>query len=61
MWIVLDDGGLNCFFFKNRKFFYYLFLEGKNSLFYYNVYVFCMDDDNLWIGIYIGGVNVLNL
>lgn len=36
-------------------------LEGKNSLSYHNVHALCMDDDNLWIGTYTGGVNVLNL
>ena len=36
-------------------------LEGKNSLSYHNVHALCMDGDNLWIGTYTGGVNVLNL
>ncbi len=61
VWIASDDGGLNCFSPKNRKFSHYLPLEGKNSLSYHNVHALCMDDDNLWIGTYTGGVNVLNL
>jgi ligand-binding sensor domain-containing protein len=61
VWIASDDGGLNCFSPQNRKFSHYLPLEGKNSLSYHNVHALCMDDDNLWIGTYTGGVNVLNL
>ena len=61
VWIASDDGGLNRFSPKNRKFSHYLPLEGKNSLSYHNVHALCMDDDNLWIGTYTGGVNVLNL
>ncbi len=61
VWIASDDGGLNRFSPKNRKFSHYLPLEGKNSLSYHNVHALCMDGDNLWIGTYTGGVNVLNL
>lgn len=61
VWIASDDGGLNCFSPQNRKFSHYLPLEGKNSLSYHNVHALCMDGDNLWIGTYTGGVNVLNL
>ena len=35
--------------------------EGRNSLSYHNVHALCMDGDNLWIGTYTGGVNVLNV
>ena len=34
--------------------------EHRNSLSYHNVHALCMDDDDLWIGTYTGGVNVLN-
>lgn len=60
IWIASDDGGLNCFSPKNKQFTYYLPDEHKNSLSYHNVHALCMDDDDLWIGTYTGGVNVLN-
>lgn len=34
--------------------------EHRNSLSYHNVHALCMDDGDLWIGTYTGGVNVLN-
>lgn len=61
IWIASDDGGLNCFSPKDRKFTHYLPAGNKNSLSYHNVHALCMDGNNLWIGTYTGGVNVLNL
>lgn len=61
IWIASDDGGLNCFSPTDRKFTCYLPSGGKNSLSYHNVHALCMDGNNLWIGTYTGGVNVLNL
>lgn len=61
IWIASDDGGLNCYSPKDRKFTCYLPDAHRNSLSYHNVHALCMDGDNLWIGTYTGGVNVLNL
>lgn len=61
MWIASDDGGLNCFSAKDKKFTHYLPSGNKNTLSYHNVHALCMDGNNLWIGTYTGGVNVLNL
>lgn len=61
IWIASDDGGLNCYSTKSRKFVHYLASEDRNSLSYHNVHALCMDGDNLWIGTYTGGVNVLNI
>lgn len=61
IWIASDDGGLNCFSPKDRRFTHYLPSGNKNSLSYHNVHALCMDGNNLWIGTYTGGVNVLNL
>lgn len=61
IWIASDDGGLSCYSPKDRNFTHYLTNENKNSLSYHNVHALCMDGDNLWIGTYTGGVNVLNL
>lgn len=61
IWIASDDGGLNCYSPHDRKFTHYLPNDHKNSLSYHNVHGLCPDGDNLWIGTYTGGVNVLNL
>ncbi|WP_044267403.1 hybrid sensor histidine kinase/response regulator transcription factor [Bacteroides timonensis] len=60
IWIASDDGGLSRFSPKDKQFVHYLPDEHKNSLSYHNVHALCMDDDDLWIGTYTGGVNVLN-
>ena len=62
IWIASDDGGLNCYSPKDRKFTHFLNRQdNKNSLSYHNVHALCLDGNNLWIGTYTGGVNVLNL
>lgn len=61
IWIASDDGGLNCYQPRDRRFLHFLPNDGPNSLSYHNVHALCMDGDNLWIGTYTGGVNVLNI
>lgn len=60
IWIASDDGGLNCYSPQNRQFNHYLSGGSGNCLSYHNVHALCMDGENLWIGTYTGGVNVLN-
>lgn len=60
IWIASDDGGLNCYSPKDKHFVHYMPNESHNCLSYHNVHALCMDNDNLWIGTYTGGVNVLN-
>lgn len=60
IWIASDDGGLNCYSPKDKQFIHYMPNESRNSLSYHNVHALCLDKDNLWIGTYTGGVNVLN-
>lgn len=60
IWIASDDGGVSCFSPKNKRFTHYMPDKHKNSLSYHNVHALCMDGDDLWIGTYTGGVNVLN-
>ena len=60
IWIASDDGGLSRFSPKDKQFNHYMPDEHRNSLSYHNVHALCMDDDDLWIGTYTGGVNVLN-
>ena len=61
IWIASDDGGLDCYSPQSQKFTHYNANEGENSLSYHNVHALCLDGDQLWIGTYTGGVNVLNL
>lgn len=61
VWIASDDGGLSCLSAESNQFIHHLPQEGRNSLSYHNVHALCVDGDNLWIGTYTGGVNVLNL
>ena len=60
IWIASDDGGLSRFSPKDKQFTHYMPDEHRNSLSYHNVHALCMDDGDLWIGTYTGGVNVLN-
>lgn len=60
IYIASDDGGLNFFNPKTQHFEHYMPAENKNSLSYHNVHALCMDGDNLWVGTYTGGVNILN-
>ena len=59
IWIATDDGGLSCFFPDEERFENYIAQE--KGLSYHNVHALCMDDDELWIGTYSGGLNVLNI
>lgn len=61
IWIASDDGGLSCFYPTCGTFVGYMPDENRNSLSYHNLHALCMDGDNLWIGSYTAGVNVLNL
>lgn len=61
IWIASDDGGLDCYSPQSQKFTHYNANEGENSLSYHNVHALCLDGDQLWIGTYTGGINVLNL
>lgn len=60
IWIASDDGGLSCYSPVTGLFTNYLPQEGRNSLSYHNVHALIFDDDNLWIGTYSGGLNILN-
>lgn len=59
IWIATDDGGLSCFFPDEERFENYIAQE--KGLSYHNVHALCMDDDELWIGTYTGGLNILNI
>lgn len=60
IWIASDDGGLNCYSPNDKRFIHYMPNDSRNCLSYHNVHALCMDNEDLWIGTYTGGVNVLN-
>ena len=60
IWIGSDDGGLSKYDPHKNTFCNYISSPDKNSLSYPNVHALCMDNDNLWIGTYTGGLNILN-
>lgn len=60
IWIASDDGGLSCWLPGEGRFVNYMPRQGTNSLSYHNVHALCLDGDDLWIGTYTGGLNVLN-
>lgn len=61
IWIASDDAGLSCYTPNEQRFTHYLSNESHNSISYHNVHALCLDGNNLWIGTYTGGINVLNL
>lgn len=62
IWIATDDGGLNEYTPATHSFQRYLpSAESVNHLSFPNVHALCMDGDDLWIGTYTGGVDVLNI
>ncbi len=60
IWIASDDGGLSRYSPATGLFSNYLPQEGRNSLSYHNIHALCFDGDDLWIGTYSAGLNVLN-
>ncbi|MCD8293526.1 MAG: ATP-binding protein [Prevotellaceae bacterium] len=58
IWISSDDGGLSRYCPQEERFTHYV-PKGLASPFY-NVHALAMDGDDLWIGTYTGGVNVLD-
>ncbi len=61
IWIGTDDGGLSCYSPQNGNFTNYAPNKSQNSISYHNVHALCLNNDELWIGTYSGGLNVLNL
>lgn len=59
IWIATDDGGVSCFLPDEDRFENYIAKE--KGLSYHNVHALCMDGDELWIGTYSGGLNILNI
>jgi len=61
MWIATEDGGLNYFNTTTRKFTAYLPQANKNSLSYHNLHALLIDQNDLWIGTFSRGIDILDL
>ena len=59
IWIASDDGGLSRFNPKSQKFVNYGSSSGGLSN--DNIHALCLDGNDLWVGTYAGGVNVLDM
>lgn len=59
VWIASDDGGLSCFNPRSGDFKNYR--SSSSGLTYDNIHALCVDGDDLWIGTYTGGVNVMDM
>ena len=58
IWIASDDGGLMCYSPKERQFKDY---PHQDLLSHQNTHALCFNGDELWIGTYTNGVQVLNI
>lgn len=61
IWIGTEDAGLNKFNPKTKTFEHFKVNAGKNSLSYHNVHDVIVDGDNLWVGFFNNGIDVINL
>lgn len=61
LWIGTDDNGLNYYNTKTNKFTLYKPERYKNSLSYHNIHGLCIDDNYLWVGTYMGGLNRMDV
>ena len=58
LWIASDDGGLMCYQPKEQRFSDY---PHRDILKKYNVHALCLSNNELWVGTYTNGIQVLNL
>lgn len=61
IWIGTEDAGLNKFNPATKQFEHFKVNAGENSLSYHNVHDVLLDGDNLWVGFFNNGINVINL
>ena len=59
IWVASDDGGLSRFNPRTEQFANYT--SSNSGLSYDNIHALCVDGDDLWIGTYTGGTNVLDM
>ncbi|MCF0202651.1 MAG: response regulator [Bacteroidaceae bacterium] len=58
VWMATDDGGLNCYDQTTHTITSYT--TQNSQLSYNNVHALCMYGDDLWVGTYTGGINIIN-
>jgi ligand-binding sensor domain-containing protein/signal transduction histidine kinase len=61
LWIGTEDAGLNKFIPKKGKFENFLPTGSQSSIAYYNINGLAVDDDELWIGFFEHGLDVMNI
>ena len=61
LWIATEDGGLNYFDVQKRQFRKIIPQKTGNGLSYHNLHSLVLDKDNLWIGTFSSGIDVMNL
>jgi len=60
LWIATEDGGLNYFDRKTEQFARFK-QGGPKGISYYNLHALLLDGDNLWIGMFVNGIDRINL
>ena len=61
LWIGTEDAGLNKFIPKKGRFEKFLPTGSQSSISYYNINGLAVDDDELWIGTFEHGLDVMNI
>lgn len=60
VWIGMDDGGLIHYFPDTGQGVHYMPGDAPGSLSYHNIHSLCFDGNDLWVGTYTGGINILD-
>lgn len=60
IWIATENGGLNYFDTATKGFKHYKSGNTGNNISYNNIHALLLDDDNLWIGTFSKGIDVMN-
>jgi ligand-binding sensor domain-containing protein/signal transduction histidine kinase/DNA-binding response OmpR family regulator len=61
LWIATEDGGLNYFDVQKKQFRKIMPQKTGNGLSYHNLHSLILDGDNLWIGTFSSGIDVMNV
>lgn len=61
IWVGTEDAGINKFNPVTKTFEHFKVNAGKNSLSYHNVHDVLIDGDNLWVGFFNNGIDMINL
>lgn len=61
LWIATEDGGLNYFDVQKKQFRKIIPQKTGNGLSYHNLHSLLLDGDQLWIGTFSSGIDVMNI